>query len=70
MKDPKKNEELDEKVVKNVAQAEQILEEELAPVAAEVAAPEAEKPAAGVIKRSGKRAGQVVRLNNRNTNLK
>lgn len=32
MKDPKKNEEIDEKIVKNVAQAEQILEEEMAPV--------------------------------------
>ncbi len=32
MKDPKKNEELDEKVVKNAAQAEQILQEELAPM--------------------------------------
>ncbi len=57
MKDPKKNEELDEKIVKNVAQAEQILEEELAPVAAEVAAPEAEKPAAGGFRGRGKGKG-------------
>ncbi len=49
MKDPKKNEEIDEKVIKNAAQAEQILEEELAPVVVpeEVAAvPGAAAPAA------------------------
>lgn len=45
MKDPKNNEELDPKIVKNVAQAEQILEEEMAPIAVE-AAPEVDKPVA------------------------
>ena len=44
MKDPKKNEEVEEKVIKNVTQAEQILEEELAAVAPETPAVEAEKP--------------------------
>jgi len=57
MKDPKKNEELEEKVVKTAAQAEQILEEELAPVpvveepvvaaAAPAGTPAAAAPAAG-----------------------
>lgn len=46
MKDPKKNEEAEEKIVKNVAQAEQILEEELTPAVAEATA-EGEKPAPG-----------------------
>ena len=48
MKDPKKNEELEEKVVKTAAQAEQILEEELAPVPVveEPVVPEAAAPAA------------------------
>ncbi len=59
MKDPKKNEELDEKVVKNVAQAEQILEEELAPVAAEAPAPDAGKSAAGGFRgRKGGKGGE------------
>ncbi len=49
MKDPKKNEEEEEKVVKNAAQAEQILEEELAPVPApEEPVAAAEAPSAGV----------------------
>ena len=39
MKDPKKNEELEEKIVKNAAQAEQILEEELSPGPAEEVVP-------------------------------
>lgn len=48
MKDPKKNEELEEKVVKTVSQAEQILEEELAPapVVEEVPSAAAETPVA------------------------
>ena len=59
MKDPKKNEELDEKVVKNVAQAEQILEEELAPVAAEAPAPDAGKSDAGGFRgRKGGKGGE------------
>lgn len=48
MKDPKKNEESEEKIVKNVAQAEQILQEELTPAAdaAVVADPAAAAPGA------------------------
>ncbi len=57
MKDIKKNEESEEKIVKNVAQAEQILEEELAPVAAEVV-PEAGKAAAGPGGFRGRKGGK------------
>lgn len=65
MKDPKKNEEIDEKVVKNVAQAEQLLAEELAPIAAaaeETAAAPGQAPAPnagpGAGGRGGPRKGQ------------
>ena len=63
MKDPKKNEETDEKIVKNVAQAEQILEEELAPVAdaAVVADPAAAQPQAPGQGPKGRRGGKGER---------
>ncbi len=63
MKDSKKNEEIDEKIVKNAAQAEQILEEELAPVAAPEEAASAsgvgsQTPAVGPGARGARRGGK------------
>jgi small subunit ribosomal protein S5 len=57
VKDPKKNEESEEKIVKTPAQAEQILEEELAPAPIVEDAPAAEAPIAAATPGAGPGAG-------------